>query len=160
MLIHEAPLAVWNNSEAKIRKSVGRKKRQVRAYEGAKIVAIHANGLLAKWEDFELALLGRPVTVMDKERRHDETRFDPDGVLAATRQEAPVVDGVLAYLEVGFREFPEPVLFRHPRSEQKLPEALMQLEQRLLSSSRDEILTLPSQNSGFLAPLGFVADHI
>lgn len=159
-LLHEAPLAVWNKSEEQIRKSVERKKRQVRAFDGARLVAIHANGLLGKWEDFEFALFGRSVMVLDERRRNSETRFDPDGVFATNRQEAPVVDGVLAYLDVGFRDFPEPVLFRHPRSERALPEPLLQLEQRILSPERDGILTLPSKRSGFLAPLGFVAGQI
>lgn len=159
-LVHEAPLAYWDDSEERIRSAVLGKKRQAKAFQGPSLVAVNANGLTSNWEHFDLALYGHSVMVLDVNRAQTATRFVADGLFAERRPEPPVIDGVLAFLRVGFRDFDEPILYRHPRSQHLLPQALLHLEQRTLSLDYDRIISTPSQRRGFLSALGFIPDTI
>lgn len=159
-ILHEAPIDAWDDTESRIRAALQGKKRQARAAVAPTLVAIHVAGLLGDFEDFDLALYGRRVMILDQHRMHVATRFDPDGLFAARRPEPPAIDGVLAFLRVGFRSFAEPVLYHHPRSSAVLPEPLLALERRMPGSDYNEINSMPSRNEGFLAPLGFVPESV
>lgn len=131
-IVFEPPITSWNNTEERIRLAIKRKKHQARATEeGASVVAIHAGGISSKFEDFDLALFGRSVMVLNHSRIVTGHRLKPDGVFAARRREPPVLSGVLAFIRVGFRTFPDPIFYPHPRSTEVLPTALDGLQQRV-----------------------------
>lgn len=64
--------------------------------------------------------------------------------------------GVLAFVRVGFRAFPDPVLYLHPRFDGVLPELLMALEGRSLAEDRAGMVRLQARVEGILAGLGLV----
>jgi hypothetical protein len=158
-VVFEPPMAAWNDAEDLIRRAVQRKKRQARSAPHVALVAIHAAGLLSTFEDFDVALLGHSVMVIDQHRNVTGTRFDADGLLSSQRSEPPVFAGVLAFTAVGFRPFAHPVLYINSRFKGSLPKSLLSLEQRCLSADRTYISVRPSQRPNLLAGLGLIPDH-
>lgn len=134
------PIApAFSDAEASIAKAVEGKKKQLRAVERPRIVAVNAGGISSEIEDFDRALFGRSVMVLDEKRQLSATGFDSCGILAQVRKEPPVIDAVLAYVRAGFWDLTDPVLYRHPRSEAELPSSLLELEQRTLPNRKTGI---------------------
>ncbi len=159
-VLFEPPITSWNDTEARIRWAVRRKKRQARGAVGPTLVAIHAGGVSSKFEDFDIALFGHDVMVLDHDRKVAGTRFELDGVFAKPRAEPPVLAGVLAFVRVGYRAFAPPVLYLHPRFQGTLPSAFADLEQRYLERDRVGISTRSSRRSDLLSSLEFIPEDI
>jgi hypothetical protein len=159
-ILSEPPITSWNNSEQRIRCAAQRKKRQARAADGPALVAIHAGGISSKFEDFDIALFGRTFERLDRQLEVIETGFQPSGLFAERRSEPPVLAGALAFVRVGFKRFPDPVLYLHPRFSGCFPDSLRMLERRYLDPAGEGIVTIPSRHPDFMAELMFVPDRV
>ncbi len=129
----EPVIAVFDNSEDRIRNAVLRKKSQVRDSKEPVLLAIDASGISSEFEDFDMALFGRTSERVDMNGKTVETGFDADGLFATRRENDPTYAGVIAFLEVGFQKCPNPVLYLHPRFSGSLPSAFQVLERRSLN---------------------------
>jgi hypothetical protein len=158
-ILAEPAIASWNDTEERIRWAVGRKKRQARA-AGPALVAIHAGGIGSEFEDFDIAFFGRTFERINQQWKVIETGFQPSGLFANRRSEPPVLAGALAFIRVGFRPFPDPVLYMHPRFPGSLPDSLLMLERRYLDAAGEGIVTIPSRRPGLMGELMFVPDHL
>ncbi len=160
-LVHEAPFSLFGNEsdEQVIRKAVRRKYRQARNAETPVLVAVSAKGLVARLEDFDMALFGQYVAHIDRFGNEYATSFRADGVFAGG-EGAPTIAGVLAFTEVGVLRCSEPVLYVHPRFSGNLPYALQQLEQRKLIADGSGIERLEPRNRGYLETLGFLDPNV
>ncbi len=67
-VVMEPALSAFDNSEQRIRRANKRKRRQGR---NVATPAIHATGISSEFEDFDLALYGREVTIADAENLLD-----------------------------------------------------------------------------------------
>jgi hypothetical protein len=152
-IVWETPMTIIDDSKRVIREAVEGKRRQARNVSVPVLVAVDAKGLVTRLDDFDMALFGHSVAHMDLSGRQYAISFRPDG-LFATGIGAPTISGVLAFTEVGFLRCSEPVLYLHPRFEERLPGALLQLERRTLDV--DVISIHEAQHTGFLEALGFV----
>lgn len=87
-------------------------------------------------------------------------RFDADGAFRADahRTRPPTFAAALAYTEVGFGPFPDPILYLHPAFEGNLPEGLMLLERRTYVTGMTSVHVVPAKVTGVLGPLGFITD--
>lgn len=159
-ILMEPAITSWNNSEQRIRRAALRKKRQARAANGPSLVAINAGGISSKFEDFDVALFGRTYEQFDPRLGVIGKGFQPDGLFAGRRSEPPILAGVLAFVNVGFRQIPDPVLYLHPRFTENLPESLLILERRYLDPAGEGIGMTPSQHPGVMTGLRFVPNDI
>ncbi len=155
-LIYDAPIAFNDNSEVRIRHAVKNKRGQVRSSEEPVFLAIQASGISSEFDDFDMALFGRGYARYDEQRRLTGTGFAADGIFNEQRDKTPTYAGVLAFLTVGFNACTAPVLYRHPRFSGVLPEALLQLEQRMYNEESNEIQIQPSKAQGLVERLNFV----
>ena len=155
-LAWEAPITVFDNSEDRIRHAVQSKRSQVRSSDAPVLLAIQASSISSEFEDFDTALFGRGYDRFDERRRLVGTGFAPDGIFNEKRDKPPTFAGVLAFLTVGFNACTVPVLYRHPRFSGVLPEAILQLEQRMYNEESNEIQIQPSKAQGLVERLNFV----
>jgi len=152
-IVWEAPMTTIDDSKRVIRDAVEGKRRQSRNVPVPVLVAVDAKGIVARLEDFDMALFGHSVAHMDQYGNQYARSFRADGLFAKGEGE-PTISGVLAFTEVGFLRCSEPVLYLHPRFEGHLPDALLQLERRTLSA--DGVSVRQQQSRGFLEVFGFV----
>jgi hypothetical protein len=152
----EVPISVFDNSEDRIRLAVKSKRSQVRSSDAPVLLAIQASGISSEFEDFDRALFGRGYNLLDERRRLVETGFVPDGIFNEKRDKTPTFAGVLAFLTAGFNACTAPVLYRHPRFSGVLPEAILQLEQRMYNEESHEIHIQPPKAQGLVERLNFV----
>jgi hypothetical protein len=155
-LTWEAPITVFDNSVDRICHAVKSKRSQVRSSDASVLLAIQASGISSEFEDFDMALFGRGYDRFDERRRLVETGFAPDGIFNEKRDKTPTFAGVLAFLTVGFNACSAPVLYRHPRFSGVLPEAILQLEQRMYNEESNEIHIQPSKAQALVERLNFV----
>jgi hypothetical protein len=155
-LAWEASITFCDNSEERIRHAVQRKRSQVRSSAAPVLLAIQASRLSSELEDFDRALFGRGYDRYDERRRFVESGFAPDGIFTENRDTTPTFAGVLAFLTVGFHACTAPVLFRHPRFSGILPEAILQLEQRMYNEESNAIQIQPLTARGLVERLNFV----
>lgn len=121
----------YGNGVEKIRKTVRKKRPQVRDANCPVILAVNASEIFSKIGDFDKALLGHQRRVYDVEsEKVTEDRFVADGVFDPVGDELPTFAGVLAYIEAGFFCSREPVLYVHPRFGGSFPEPFQRLETR------------------------------
>lgn len=156
----EPAFTVWDNTEARIRRAVSVKKRQVRNSEMPVLLAIQAAGIASNFDGFDCALFGRSYEAYDVHRRFAGVGFTPDGAFNNNRSEAPTYAGVLAFTEVGFRAFPPPRLYRHPRFQGTLPKSLSALEQCWFDIAAGEIRRRPALETEYLERLSFLPPGI
>lgn len=90
---------------------------------------------------------------VDHQGKTIRTGFKPTGVFGSSRPE-PTIDAVLAYRSVGFTEVVDPVLYLHPRSDAKLPAALLDLQVRSLDASGVQVKSALGED--VLAKMNFV----
>jgi hypothetical protein len=152
-IVWEAPMTTIDDSKRVIRNSVEGKRRQARNVPVPVLVALDAKGIVTRLEDFDMALFGHSVAHMNQFGKHYATSFQADGLFAKGEGE-PTISGVLAFTEVGFLRCNDPILYLHPRFEDHLPDALLQLERRTLSAGG--VCVREAQSRGFLEVLGFV----
>lgn len=152
----DAPIAFNDNSEVCIRRAVKHKREQVRSSKEPVFLAIQASGISSEFDDFDMALFGRGYARYDEQHRLKETGFTTDGIFNEQRDKKPTYAGVLAFLTVGFNACTVPVLYRHPRFSGILPEALLQLEQRMYNEESNEIQIQPSNAKDLVERLNFV----
>lgn len=155
-LMSDAPIATFDDSENRIRRAIKKKSKQVRGSEEPVLLAIQASGIGSGFDDFDMALFGRGYVRYDEQRRLMETGFTTDGIFNERRVKPPTYAGVLAFLTVGFNSCTSPVLYLHPRFSGILPEALLQLEQRMYNEESNEIQIQPSKAQGLVERLNFV----
>ncbi len=155
-LAWEAPITVCDNAEDRIRHAVQRKRSQVRSSAAPVLLAIQASGPSSGLEDFDRALFGRGYDRFDERRRFVESGFAPDGMFTENRDTTPTFADILAFLTVGFHACTAPVLYRHPRFSGVLPEAILQLEQRIYNEESNAIHMQPSTARGLVERLNFV----
>jgi hypothetical protein len=159
-LLFEPSVTCFNDSEQRIRSAISNKKRQVQKSNAPVLLAVHASGINSSLEDFDKALYGRSYAQYNERRVLVETGFDPTGIFSKTRKEAPTYAGVLAFLNVGFREHPGPVLYRHPRFDGVLPEAVLELEQRFFDMNASEVRSLAPSAQDLMNRLKFVDPQV
>jgi hypothetical protein len=156
-VVTEPALSAFDNSEQRIRRAIKRKRRQGRNVATPAILAVHATGISSEFEDFDLALYGREVAVVDAETYQIVgTRFQDDGVFNRGGKK-PTFAAVLAFVNVNFPGGPDPVLYLHPRFRGDLPEALMSIERRSYNAHAKTVVVGPSRKTGFFKQLGFVS---
>jgi len=157
-VVTEPALSAFDNSEQRIRRAINRKRRQGRNVATPAILAVHATGISSEFEDFDLALYGREVTVAEAETYQIVgTRFQADGVFNRGGKE-PTFAAVLAFVNVNFPGGPDPVLYLHPRFRGDLPDSLMCIERRSYNSNAETVVVRPSRKTSFLKQLGFVSN--
>lgn len=149
----------WDDSEARIRLAVRRKRRQVRSETHPVLLAVAGRGAFASLDRFDQALFCRGCTVVSFPGRktHNELRWD--GLFMKPGRESPTYAGVLAFPKVGYRYGGDPVLYVHPRFDGALPKAFGMLEWRVASRPRG-IDVRASRSPEFLRSLEFVADDV
>ena len=155
-LAWEAPITVFDNSEDRIRHAVQSKRSQVRSSDAPALLAIQASSISSEFEDFDMALFGHGYDRFDERRRLVGTGFTPGGIFNEKRDKPPTFAGVLVFLTVGFNACTVPVLYRHPRFSGVLPEAILQLEQRMYNEESNAIQIQPSRAQGLVERLNFV----
>ncbi len=146
----EPPVAVFDNTKARIRRAIGKKRSQVSGSESPVILAIHASGISSSLDDFDQALFGRTALMLNERRQVTGNAFRSDGEFAKNRDGAPTFAGVLAFCNVGFKADSDPVLYVHPRFAGKLPEALLALECRSYDAANHSIKVRPAKRTGVL----------
>ena len=151
----EPDFSMMDNSEGRIRRAVHRKRSQVRDSDHPVILAIRA-GSATDAEQFDIALFGRTYATLNSLRVQTETGFSPSGEFAAKREGPPTFAGVLAFFEVGFREFPSPMLYEHPRFEGQWPKPIQDLHRRAYDSGQNRIVDNPCSVTLDLRDLKFV----
>lgn len=124
-----------DDSKERIRWAVEGKKAQASGAPWPVLLAVQGSGLGTGPEDFDQALLGSTVDVLDRRRQRTEVRFEPRGVFGERRPEPPSLAGVLAFVDLGPLSGAEPVLYPHPRSPARLPDAFLALERRRYGGS-------------------------
>ena len=148
-----------DDTEIKIRKTVERKKKQVRKASEPVLLAIGTQPLSGGLDDFNRALFGRTYERLGYFRETVEVGFDGDGLFAKKRPEPPTYAGVLAFTNVGWRGVPDPVLYLHPRFDGNLPQALDRLEQRTYMEGIG-VSIRPAQGGRILQEMNFVPDDV
>ena len=156
MVMAEPPFASWDNSEARIRRAVKRKRRQGRNLGAPSVLAVNATGLSSTLEGFDLALYGREVATVDSRGRVVATRFKPDGEFNRG-QGTPTWAAVLAYVNAGVWGSPDPVLYLHPRFRGGLPGPLMGLARKAYDPETETVASVAGRAPGFLEELGFAS---
>jgi hypothetical protein len=148
-----------DDTEIKIRKTVERKKKQVRKASEPVLLAIGTQPLSGSLDDFDMALFGRTYERLGYFRETVEVGFDGDGLFAKKRFEPPTYAGILAFTNVGLRGVPDPVLYLHPRFEGNLPQVLGRLEQRTYTEGIG-VNIRPTQDGRILQAMNFVPDNL
>ena len=148
-----------DDTKIKIRKTVERKKKQVRKASEPVLLAIGTQPLSGGLDDFDMALFGRTYERLGYFRETVEVGFEGDGLFAKKRPEPPTYAGVLAFTQVGWRGVPDPVLYLHPRFGGHLPQSLDRLEQRIYTEGVG-VSIRPAQGRGILQEMNFVPDNV
>ncbi len=156
----EAPFTVFDNSKKSFRKTVQRKRRQVRNSKVPVLLAIEGSWLGNSLENFDMALYGHTCDVINQRMEREATKFIPNGLFTNVSDKPPIYAGVLAFPEVGFKSVAAPVLYQHPRFKRYLPEALSGLEQRWYEDGMgvDSIKTRQASSANLLESLGFIRE--
>lgn len=131
------------DGEPRLRRTIRKKRRQVRAADEPAILAISASELVSSLDDFDRALFGQSITTLNESREPSDVRFQADGVFTLYGAESPTCAAVLAFMEPGFRCSTEPVIYLHPRFAGSLPKELMVLETRRLDPEAGVQTTAP-----------------
>jgi len=141
-------LSGWDNTSDRVARAVQRKRSQVRASSHPALLAIQGSAIGSDLEDFDIALFGRTIDYRGFTRETLGTGFDRSGAFFSggdtDSRKLPIIAAVLAFLEVGFRPFPLPSLYLHPRFTGPLPLNLLQLPTRSFDSDRGIVATPPS----------------
>jgi hypothetical protein len=155
----EPALATFDDTEQRVRRALGRKRRQARESAAPALLAVHATGMSSSYDAFDRALFGRTFTRLGQDYQVLETGFDADGMFNKGTG-TPTWAGVLAFVRVGLRGGPDPVLYLHPRLEGTLPDALLSLERRTYDTEANRIVTLKPSATGILEEVGFVPPDV
>jgi len=151
----EPALSAFDDTEQRVRRAVVHKRRQGRESAGPRLLAIHATGMSSSYEAFDRALFGRTFTRIGLDSQVLGTGFDADGIFNKGTG-IPTWAGVLAFVRIGLRGGPDPVLYLHPRFEGTLPDALLSLERRTYDTAAKRIVTLKPSVTGILEKVAFV----
>jgi hypothetical protein len=151
-------IGYFPNDEAVLRGAVRRKYAQLKNLDGPTLVALNMFSTTSSREDLDQALFG--VTVSERDVHGDEVRqyFQPDGIFAGGSGD-PTISGVLAFTEVGVLRCADPILWQHPRFGSRLPQALNDLEIRMMPGTEPEVRVQEASKRGLLESLGFVTKH-
>lgn len=153
-IIVEPPLTAWGDSEKRIKNALHRKRKQVRNSDLPVLLAIQNSSIIARFEDYDIALFGR---TLDRRRTVGGTGFSPTGALNEKRDKTPTYAGVLAFLEMSFPGGgPAPVLYQHSRFSGTLPKAVLELELRRYDEQAACIRVKESENADLMQGLRFV----
>jgi hypothetical protein len=155
----EPALTTFDDTEQRVRRAVERKRRQGRESATPAFLAIHATGISSSCEAFDRALFGRTFARMGWDGQVLDTGFDADGLLNKGTG-TPTWAGVLAFVHVGLRGGPDPVLYLHPRFEGALPDALLSLERRTYDTEAEGIETHKPSATAILERVGFVPPEV
>jgi hypothetical protein len=145
----------YEDAEARIRHAIQKKRRQVRAETRPVLLAVHASGFGATFEDFDRALFGRTLTLVGCGGHSMTTRFEANGLFAKPGKDQPTYAGVLAFKRLSFKYTSDPVMYLHPRFDGYLPAELLQFEQRRLQHA-NEISIRSASRQHILSELGFI----
>lgn len=148
-----------DDTEIKIRKTIERKKKQVRKASVPVLLAIGTQPLSGGLDDFNMALFGRTYERHGYFRETVEIGFEGDGLFAKQRSEPPTYAGVLAFTQVGWRGVPDPVLYLHSRFDGQLPQSLNRLELRTYTEGLG-VSIRPAQGESVLQEMNFVPDNV
>jgi hypothetical protein len=127
-----------DDTQARIRSVLGRKRRQVRDAKTPVLLAINASGISSSLEGFDLALFG------------DEAgRVYGEFNRLATDGKPPTYSGVLAFRCEGLYPY-DPVLYVHPRIVDMLPAELFSMEVRRIGIAPQRVQLEPGTRSDLL----------
>jgi hypothetical protein len=155
--IIEPGVGFTDNTVARIEHAIRKKRTQVRHSGAPVLLAIEASGLASELEDFDIALFGHQSGRFVPGHGIVEAGFVPNGIFTRSRSATPTYAGVLAFLKVGFRAGPDPVLFLNPRFTDKLPTQLLKLDLHIYKPDKG-IQVRSSEITGFRDNLGFVQE--
>jgi hypothetical protein len=155
----EPALTAFDDTEQRVRRAVDRKRRQGRESAEPALLAIHATGMSSSYDEFDQALFGRTFTRLGSNSQVLDTGFDADGKFNKGTG-TPTWAGVLAFVRIGLRGGPDPVLYLHPRFEGKLPDALLNLERRTYNTGAEGIAIHKPLATGILGRVGFVPPDV
>jgi hypothetical protein len=142
----------YGDSIPRIKRTVRRKRQQVRTSQSPAFLAINASGVTSSFEDFDRALFGESCLVLGYDRKPLRTEFRTTGIFARQSEAQPAYAGVIGFTEVGFRCVRDPILWLHPRFTGPLPANLLALESRVLDMA-SEIKINPAQDGRVLEAL-------
>jgi len=111
------------------------------------------------YDEFDEALFGRTFTRFGLDSQVLDTEFDADGIFNRGTG-TPTWAGVLAYVRIGLRGGPDPVLYLHPPFEGELPNALLNLERRTYGAEAEGIALHKPSATGILEKVGFVPPDV
>ena len=155
----EPALTSFDDTEQRIRRAGDRKRRQARESATPTLPAIHATGMSSSYGAFDRALFGRTFTRLGQDLQVVDTGFDADGLFNKGTG-TPTWAGVLAFVRIGLRGGPDPVLYLHPRFEGTLPDALLSLEQRTYDTKTEGIETHKPLATRILDKIKFVPSDV
>ena len=158
-IVSEPALTTFDDTERRVRRKVVRKRPQGRESARPTLLAIHATGMSSSYDEFDQALFGRTFTRIDLDSQVLGTGFDADGIFNKGIG-IPTWAGALAFVRIGLRGGPDPVLYLHPRFEGTLPDALLSLERRAYDTEAKRIVTLKPSATGILEGVGFVPPDV
>jgi len=137
----EPPIIWWDGSQGKIRQAVQRKRRQVRASSSPVLLAIGVSGpSTASLGDFDRALYGHEIAHLDSGNEMI-IEFVRDGLFAKGVGD-PTYAGVLAFPRMDRLPLADPILYMHPRFGGNLPDAILELGQRVLDSATSNVIEI------------------
>jgi hypothetical protein len=154
-LLWEPVLAACDNTQSRILHAVRKKRKQVRDSGTSVILAVHAGGVVSDLDDFDEAVFGHTFSRIDSDANVVEVGFKADGEFGIVRPAPPTYAALLAFTSLGFAGGSPPVLYRHPRFQNRLPVAFDQLATRFLNLESNSICNVPSKLD-VMAQLNFV----
>jgi hypothetical protein len=155
----EPALTTLDDTEQRVRRAVGRKRRQGRESATPTLLAVHATEMSSSYDAFDRALFGQTFTRLGQDSQVLGTGFDAHGIFNKGTG-TPTWAGVLAFVGISLRGGPDPVLYLHPRLEGALPDALLSLERRTYDTEAKRIVILKPSATGILEKMGFVPPDV
>ena len=149
-------LTSWDDTEERIKHALNKKRPQVREANIPVILAINTSGISSEIEDFNQALYGHSVDVIDvRNLRKRDSYFKEDGLFTRKKSIDPTYAGIFACFNYGLAGGPPPILFHNPNYVDYLPKALLQLKQRNYNFDSQSIVKENLKNSELLSKLRF-----
>ena len=149
-------LTSWDDTENRIRHSIDKKREQVRDSTIPVILAINATGLSSSIEDFNHALFGRSIDVIDfKSLDPQYTYYKEDGLFTKKKSADPTFAGILACFNYGLAGGEAPILYHNPNYLGEFPKGFSQLEQRHFDFYSQTITVEKQKNNYLVERLNF-----
>ena len=143
-----------DDTERRIKHAIDKKRSQVRESNIPVFLAINASGISSEAEDFYHALYGRSVEVVDYitlDRQY--SYFEESGLFTKKKNDNPTYAGVLACFKYGLAGGKPPILYLNPNYPGRLPNEILQLEQRSYDFNTQSINIKSSEYNDLVSKL-------